>query len=111
MYKLTNIQRAKRLIGVDTPCCTICSIYIHGLNPSIAVGAPSGKICPWATPNDVSEEVELYMLKVLTEMVQKRLLELGTYDHRRPLEEEARVIGNGLVRIGGRYRLLKDGEA
>lgn len=50
------------------------------------------------------------MLKVLTEMVQKRLLELGTRDHNRRLEEEARVIGHGLVRIGGRYRLLKDVE-
>lgn len=86
-------------------------MYIHGLNPGIAVGASSGKCCPWATPNDVSEEVELYMLEVLTEMVQKRLLELGTRDHKHRLEEEARVIGNGLVRIGGRYRLLEDGEA
>lgn len=110
-HKLTNKQRASRVIGVDTPCCTICALYVSGLNPGIAFSTPSGKICPWAIPHDVSEEIQIYMLDLLTEMLKKQLIELGTMDHKRRYEEAVRATGNNWVKIRGRYRLVKDGGA
>lgn len=51
------------------------------------------------------------MLDLLTEMLKKRLIELGTMDHKRRYEEAVRATGNIWVKIRGRYRLVKNGGA
>lgn len=71
-------QRAKKAIGVSTPCCYCCTLYLRQLNPKLIFGATAGKAYPWAFPAWGNHDLIAHIILMeLVNTLRNRLVQLS----------------------------------